>query len=409
VRCRLLWVLVLSGLMSFTLALPLQANVGNPTNAGTVVGELHGLGQTVVESEIIDIDLTPLADGGEEGMVKVYVVYEFRHDGPRMRMRPLFVTGASGVIDFEALLDERPIRSRAKPGASVPQAWSRPTSTPDFDGGEIELETDSEQTPIELDFEMPPGKSTLKVSYLVQPTISKLEGPTLLYQFAYVLAPARTWGGFKDLTVTVTAPVGWDIATTPALRLESPFDALNSDVPVVNAATGMPITREEIQAEIDESGPPSEQRYIGHFATLPADTLAITAQARPGAEYQTLRWATLACFALAVFGGIAFCRLLARAKAPRIRAVRAGESSRHGVPVWMYALGAGVIWGLAVAHTGFMAIYAPGHFLPEGQGYRYGYGQGLAILAVSALSVLCVFVGWVATWWLTARQSRRSG
>ena len=57
-----------------------------------------------------------------------------------------------------------------------------------------------------------------------------MDGPTITWQFAYVLAPARAWGGFGGLDVEVLLPHGWRAAYTPDLLRNGDMLRRNFDV-----------------------------------------------------------------------------------------------------------------------------------------------------------------------------------
>src|SRR5690606_33729619 len=60
------------------------------------------------------------------------------------------------------------------------------------------------------------GEHELTVRYAARPTA--LHRDTLVkMQLAYLLAPARDWGGFGKLHVEVNAPEGWQLHADPAL------------------------------------------------------------------------------------------------------------------------------------------------------------------------------------------------
>src|SRR5206468_3910385 len=115
-----------------------------------------------------------------------------------------------------------------------------------------------------------PGVHEVTVRYRARPTAHSAGSPALFWQLAYVLAPARSWAGFGGLAARIDLPPGWRAAVTPAMHRQG--DAL-----------------------------------VGTWSALPADAIAITAQAPVGSGAG--RWAVLAAVAAAA---LAFCAWLGR-------------------------------------------------------------------------------------------------
>ena len=99
---------------------------------------------------------------------------------------------------------------------------------------------------VAISLELPPGPSTLHVRYRAR-ACGTAERRTVTWQLPYVLAPAREWGAFGRLEVTVHLPGGWEARSTPALEregdtLRGSFTGLPADALLL--ATGPPVPPE---------------------------------------------------------------------------------------------------------------------------------------------------------------------
>src|SRR5207244_3098648 len=88
--------------------------------------------------------------------------------------------------------------------------------------------------------ELPPGPALLRVRYQARACGGDEGFPTTTWQFPYILAPARSWGSFGGMQVTVYLPAEWQCVSRPALKregdvLQGSFDRLPSDALVVVA------------------------------------------------------------------------------------------------------------------------------------------------------------------------------
>jgi hypothetical protein len=244
------------------------------------------------------------------------------------------------------MFDGQPVQFTPTTAATLPESWRAPSTTPLFDGGELQYHLRSEELSMSFQLVVPPGRHDLAVSYRAEAVTYHHDDPTVLRQFAYVLSPARTWAGFGGLDVTVHVPAGWHAAVEPALTREG--DMLR-----------------------------------GTFEDVPADAIALTVQA-PVGNYTLVADATRVVFLLVVIGGgfVVAWRTWVRA---RRREARPASG--------LAALGRGFAWGAAVLATGVLAIAAPELTLPEGQANHYGYGQALAYVVVVLASAVAVVIG----------------
>lgn len=131
-----------------------------------------------------------------------------------------------GVLSPPKWLYRREVRLDDEPLARLPgrsddaedPSWSPPRWTPGFDGDvdlPYEAERDRSEDP-RFALHVAPGEHQLVVSYSTSAGAYFCE-PTLCWQLPYVLAPAKTWGGFGGLDVTVRVPEAWRFASEPAL------------------------------------------------------------------------------------------------------------------------------------------------------------------------------------------------
>jgi hypothetical protein len=319
-----------------------EANVGARSLGGSPAGEPDGIGTITIAREDLVIDLRPLAAGG---MVAVAATYHLDNPSEEKHLDLVFAAG-SGTTDFQVALDGRPVPSARSSGVQLPAAWRPPRSTPLFDGSELGYELRHEPIPVGFRLDVPRGRHDLAISYRADAVLYHLGEPTLVRQFAYVLSPARTWGGFGGLDVTVHVPPGWRAAITPALPRDG--DTLHAT-----------------------------------FATVPADAIALTVQAPPGA-HGLVRIATGVLFVLVAIGGGFVVAWRTRATERRHQRIS---------PSGLAAFGRGVLWGAAVLAAGVLALQAPDLVLPDGQVDHHGYGQAVAYLGVILASAVVTAIG----------------
>jgi hypothetical protein len=321
---------------------PLRANVGPPSVLGQVVREPTGLEQVTITRETLTIDLGPLADGGP---ARVHVLYKIDNAGTARTLDLRFL-GGSPMSAFEVLLDDEVVPSApASVGEEPPESWKPPRTTPGLHGPPLGYGY-RRAAAVAFRPTLRPGPHTLVAKYHAEVGRYLAEGPTLKWQLAYILAPARAWAGFGGLDVTVTLPPGWEAATDPPL--ERAGDELR-----------------------------------GHFDTIPADALALTVAAPAGVAYHLFVIGSWVVFVIVALGGAVECGWIGRQRA------------RQGRPAWGVVAGVAILWSVVLAGTGAVAIFAPESALPEGQVAHYGYCQIFAMAGIIALSVIAVPVGFV--------------
>lgn len=342
------------------------ANVGPPSSGGQLVAEPAGIQDIAIRRESLNIDLRPLA---ANHLAEVKAVYHLENQGADKNLELLFAAGSPGVTDFRAFIDDQPVASQPAPAAPLPATWQAPQETPGIHGdkslGYLKYGT-RPTVPIALAVLIPPGRHTFEVRYRAEAALHRYGWPTVYHQFAYILAPARSWAGFGGLDVTIQLPPGWHAASAPLLQREG-------------------------------------DRLLGTFPQVPADAIALTVQAPVSSNYEFVREATFWLFSLTAVSVLVVCWRMGR-RIGRSTARAAAES--HPVRDWPWSLVAGVWAGLAVFAMGLLATFGPERLLPPGQVNDYGYGQLFAVIGVVYLSLILVPIGFAVSQ-ITAGRTRR--
>jgi len=319
------------------------ANVARASWGGAPAGEPFGIKDIAIEHEELVIDLRPLAT---DRYVEVAATYHLQNTGAEQTLDLVFVSGASRTGEFRVTLDGQQLASAPQRVAVLPASWQVPGSTPSPDGaGQDRYFLETEPIPIGFQLVATPGPHELAITYTALAMHDRRDTPTVLYQFAYVLAPARSWSGFGGLDVTVQLPAGWNIGVTPPL-----------------ARTG--------------------DTLRGRFANLPADAIALSARARRG-WYDEAQVACLVLLVLVVIGGGFVVAARSRTRARQL-------ASAGRIPSAIAALGRAAAWSAGCCSAGMLAIFGPDHVLPGGPVHHFGYGQVFAAVFV-VLGSLIVF------------------
>ncbi len=323
IRC---WVALL-GLILPSMA---WANIG-PRWVGDRTAEPLGLKSVAILREKLTIDLRPLA---AVQPVEVEAIYHLNNSGSTKRLDLLFITGVTGVTDFEVRLDGRLVESRPVPKKEqsrlldrFPKSWLLPDDLPGIDlEGSLSGVYQHVGDPILLTFvlELPSGRSTLSARYRARAYGDDERYPTVTWRFPYVLAPAREWESFGGLDVTVYLPQAWQSNSKPALEREGGV-------------------------------------MRGSFTDLPADYLALAVRMPMGPELQQkLRitiWMCVALYAFVVMGGGLLCwrtgRLLGRCL---VRMTSPGKSKSDRPPLWVEPFPFLMTAAWAVATFGALAL-----------------------------------------------------
>ena len=320
-------------------AAPAYANVSQKNFPGMRAGEPAGIEQIAIEHETLVFDLRDRAH--------VTATYQLDNKTTEPVTEELvFVSGMSRIGGTEVRFDGAVIAGKSVSPAQAekfPAAWSPPLTTPSLDGGEPVGFASENPTSIEFTLTIPPGKHTLAVAYDVLPAMTRSHGgPTRLYQIGYVLSPARDWGSFGTLDVTVEAPAGWQIATSP------------------------PLTR-------------TGNTLRGQFTGLPQDTIGISMAARTGSMYMVAKIALPLLVLLVLIGGGYALYQIGRAR---------GRSAAIA-PSGLLAFGTSVLWAIAIAFAGgFYAVSEIG--IPAGESASHGYAAlpGIALTVLGTLLAL---------------------
>jgi hypothetical protein len=350
-------------LRAVLMALPLlltpitvRANLGPPWSGGQIVAEPVGIKDVEITRESLTIDLRPLA---KNERVQVEVVYHLHNHGLEKKLALLFASGSPQMADFQVWLGDQPISSQPAEDAPIPTSWQTPKHTPGIhDTRALNYVPWTKAVPIALNVIIPPGEHVLKVRYAAEAAIHRYGEPTVYRQFAYVLAPARSWSGFGGLNVSIYLPADWRAACTPALARDG-------------------------------------DKLTGTFADLPADAIALTVQAPEGWAYRLVSFGSQVLLALAALGGMLLCWQVGRANGRRLALPTASHPNWLQQHAWPSSLGAGVVWGMMVLGAGLLTTLGPEWVLPPGQVSHYGYGQVFAIYGLCFLSVLVVPVGFL--------------
>jgi hypothetical protein len=340
VRC-LLVLLVLAG--------PAHANVSKWWGEGTRTLEPGGLHEIAIEREDLRFDMRPVTTGASGA--RVSATYFLDNRGTTTVTAPLVFVAGSGMANLDVVFDRARMNSHSlgpSQVAALPAAWKAPLTTPSIDGGEaLGYETrEDDLGAAAFDLAIPPGKHELAIVYDATPTWLKGKAPTVVYQLGYVLSPARDWGSFGKLDVTVDVPPGWLAVVSPQLT-----------------RTGDTLT--------------------GAFAALPGDTIGITTRAPTSKLYGVLQYLLplLALFVI-VGGGFALHALGRK---------RGGADDLR--PTWPVSLPASLVWATAIAVSGGLAALRAELLLPEGQSGAHGYSGAMGVVLAVAVGAIAIPIG----------------
>lgn len=338
------------------------ANAAAPSRRGQTGAEPTGLEQIFILRESLNIDLRRLEEArSDDGqLILVEAVYELENRGEERRLELVFAFG-SAFKDFRVWLDDQPVGSRPVRLKEQPRSWDMPATTPWLDGRQLGYAGSSSASYGGHDSQsfnpvVPPGRHRLRAGYSVTPS-RYASSPIWYWQFAYILAPAREWGGFGGLDVTVSAPRGWTVVTEPKLTPEG----------------------------VD---------LKGRFDQLPADVLTLTARAPVPVYYDLANYFFLLLFLLAVFASPLLIFTFARRRGYQLKLS------------WLWGVGAALLWGLPILATGILYAVGASYTVPRGQYSAQGYEGLFAILGSMLLAVAAFPVG-LALWLITTHHVRK--
>ena len=286
-----------------------------------------------IVGETLVIDARPLT---RTKPVEVEAVYRLSNRDAAVSLDLTFVDGGE-TDDFRAWIDGEPIPGCQPARNDLPDSWRRPSDAPGLNGGEsLRLYGHGQSFVHNLRVVVPSGRHEIKVAYGAKPGHNASGNfPALYAQFAYVLAPARSWRSFGKLDVTVHVPAGWDVAVS------------------------LPLNREG-------------DTFTGQFDGVPADSLTATLRPPVPAAYWAFPFVGAAGVLLASIAGHVVCRRVGE------RAGREGWTSRE---IRDRASRLGFARSMTICVSGFAAVLGPRMSVPGGLGRHNDW--------------LLAFVGWV--------------
>lgn len=220
------------------------ADAAPPWRPGDPVGSPSGPVKDVyIEHEDLTMDLSGIA-GDNPQKALVVAGYRLRNDGAPRSIDLVFVTASSDISAVQVTLDGTDVPAAKSTLGPAPKTWQAPATTPGIGGSsDLTYQVNLAAT-ITFRVDLGAGEHQLGSRYSAMP--SQYSGEATAYepvywQLAFVLAPARQWEGFGDLAVRAKVPAGWRAASRPDLT-----------------RTGDTMT--------------------GHFAGIPADSIALTTQ-----------------------------------------------------------------------------------------------------------------------------------
>jgi hypothetical protein len=244
--------------------------------------------------ETLVIDLRPLE---RLRPAVVEATYRVRNDGETQNLSLIFIAMAvspqmkagssvwrggewviaqgDGDVKRGAWLDDRPLdipTSEDTGEGHIPKEWEPPATTPGLEPGKGALPYKANDNGDLFGYlvNLPPGEHTLRVRYAARPSAYCDDRTHAIYwQLGYVLAPARDWAGFGGLDAKVLLPAGWRAAASPEMRREG-------------------------------------AALVGAWDSLPADSLAVTAQTDRQAREDSGTYWTLLIILSAAFTALAF-------------------------------------------------------------------------------------------------------
>ena len=208
-------------------------NAGPRDTSVKIAGEPTGIREVGILHESLTLDFRPFASGQA---AHVEAVYSLRNEGPVQELQLLFAFGSPTQSGCQVTLDGKPITGEVRRGAEMPSQWWPPKTTPSLPGDDstmIYAGAWASFDPLAFDVIVPSGESELRVRYDEHGKTTYAR-PAMYRQFAYILAPARSWDGFGGLDVTMYVPDGWAVACSPKLERDGPmfrrsFDEVPAD------------------------------------------------------------------------------------------------------------------------------------------------------------------------------------
>ncbi|MEZ5426552.1 MAG: hypothetical protein R2747_09830 [Pyrinomonadaceae bacterium] len=352
-----------------------SANAGPPSYGGSVAADPNGLEEIFITRENLLIDLRrlgQLTSKTEEKTVWVEAVYEMENRGEEKNQKLVFAVGSENAADFQLWFDEVPLDGSGSKIeivndlSKLPETWQHPKQTPwhedTFGGENSKLDyLPSSVKSMSFELKIPPGKHTLKAKYRSEATQFVDLSPLIVWQFAYILAPAREWAGFGSLDATVFVPEGWDTVTSPELKSE-----------------GGGVLR-------------------GTFDGIPADSIAISTRSILPWSYRLSQIGSLIFLFLVILPFPAWGHKLVRRKGYRFPRI------------WSWGIGFGISWGILFIVAGFLAIIGPAFTVPGSQASIYGEPLVMTFLLFIVLCTSPVLMIIGSILWINTAKSIREG
>ncbi|HVS06602.1 MAG TPA: hypothetical protein VHK65_10620 [Candidatus Dormibacteraeota bacterium] len=227
------------------------ADAASPWTPGDAIGEPTGaVAHVAITHEDLSFDLRRLADASP---AQVHMTYFLRNDAASSSAELVFLAdhAMTNGSAFTVTFDDAPVAASATTLTQLPDAWKPPTTTPALDGASSIPYATTPGTAFRFTVMITPGPHRLSVAYAVQPGRMAAPETTTIWQLAYILAPARQWASFGDLSVQTQLPAGWRARAIPALDR-------------------------------------SHDTLAGHFVGVPANSMVISASFPVDAHVQTI-------------------------------------------------------------------------------------------------------------------------
>lgn len=333
----------------FTFPSPVLANSAAPPipARGKFALEPNGVESIHIVNEVLNIDMRPLF---KKRQAEVEVIYDLDNVGTAQELELIFATGSPNVAEFEVWIDDTQISTEALSDydSQLPESWMPPESTPGLGSRDkLSLIADIPPQAVRFFVDIPQRKSQLTVRYKTFATQNWYDAPVITWQFVYILAPARSWASFGNLSITLDVPPDWEIATAPTLERQS------------------------------------KSRLTGNFDGIPADAIAISTRKPVSWLYEPAKSRVPILYPLvAILGLIMLVRLAIT------------QTSLGHIP-WRLIIGKAFLWGLMIIVAGFAVLHLPALLFLGNQGMpAYGYAEVINLLAIVAgiIAMLIYFV-----------------
>lgn len=249
-RTQLIRLIAVVWAVSLVLPVAASANMASPVQPGDVLGEPAGdLAGIAIEHEDLRIDLRPLAQGRP---AVIDATYRIRNDGPGREVELVFVATSLTAGVASVKLDGQPLDFQANyvpagrnPDTEIGAPWPPPSTTPGVRGGRDLRYSATIRGQLLFTPTIEPGQHEIAVHYAAGATAYSGDSPVRYWQLGYVLSPARRWASFGTLDVAVQLPTGWVAATAPALdrvddELRGAFDGIPADALAITAQAPLP-------------------------------------------------------------------------------------------------------------------------------------------------------------------------